>query len=108
MSEMDEPRKLPLRKSLNRPILVGGGERTLMMVLGVFTAALVFGVGSKEGIVAGILLWIGGHWGLVKVAKVDPQFSEVYKRHRLYQAFYPALAHVSALPARVKSAITNR
>ncbi|MGT2457743.1 conjugal transfer protein TrbD [Cupriavidus basilensis] len=105
---MDEPRKLPLRKSLNRPILVAGGERTLIYVLGVFAAALIFGVGSKEGVVAGLLLWVVGHWGLVKIAKVDPQFSEVYKRHRLYQIYYPALAHFSALPARIKSAITNR
>ena len=105
---MDQPRKLAIRRSLNRPILVAGAERTLVYVLAVFTAALVFGVGSKEGIIAGVVLWVVGHWGLVKVAKLDPQFSDVYKRHRVYQIFYPALAHVTALPARVLSGLTNR
>nr|WDE72637.1 hypothetical protein [Cupriavidus gilardii] len=104
----DRLRSVPLRRSLNRPILVGGGERALMHVLAVFTAALVFGVGSKEGIAAGILLWIAGHAALVKLAKVDPQFSEVYTRHRLYQIYYPALAHISALAALVKTGIKNR
>ncbi|MGA5726594.1 conjugal transfer protein TrbD [Ralstonia thomasii] len=100
---MNEPRKVPLRKSLNRPILVGGGERTLMYLLVVGCAMLVFGVGSKEGIVAGILLWVAGHWALVKMAKADPQMFDVYKRHRLYQIFYPALAHFTAPTSLPKS-----
>jgi hypothetical protein len=42
------------------------------------------------------------HWALVKLATKDPQFSEVYQRHVIYQNYYPARAQYTAPPAIVK------
>ena len=93
---MNAPRKVCIHQSLVRPILLGGAERTLSLVNGVIAAALVFGIGSLSAAIYGVFQTLFVHWALVRLAKKDPQFSDVYKRHILYQQYYPARAHHSA------------
>lgn len=99
---MNTPRKVVLRQSLVRPILLGGADRDLTMIVGSFAAALIFGVGSKEAVVMGLLLWFIGHWGLVQLAKVDPHMRDVARRHFIYKKYYPAQTSHSAPSAIVK------
>lgn len=99
---MNGPRKVVLRQSLVRPILLAGAERELTMLLGVIAAGLVFGIGSKEGVVMGVLLWLVGHWGLVQIAKIDPQMREVFMRLINHKKYYPAQTSDSAPSAFIK------
>ncbi|MDN4572049.1 conjugal transfer protein TrbD [Pandoraea cepalis] len=99
---MDEPRRVVLRQSLVRPILLAGAERKLTLVAGTLSAAMVFGVQSKEAIFAGVVFWLLAHWGLVQAAKKDPQLSLVYPRHLMYQPYYEPVATVFAPPGLVK------
>jgi type IV secretory pathway TrbD component len=91
-----------IHQSLCRPILIGGAERTLVFVNGIISAALIFGIGSVEATIFGLLMAVGVHWALVKLATRDPQFSEVYQRHVIYQTYYPARAQYTAPAALVK------
>ena len=99
---MNTPRKIRIHQSLVRPILIGGAERTLALLNGVVVAALIFGIGSLAAAVYGVFQALIVHWALVRLAKKDPQFSEVYKRHIVYQTYYPARAHESAPPPFIK------
>lgn len=97
-----EPRKVVLHQSLTRPNLLGGAERELAMVNGIVTAALVFGVGSWKAAVLGIVMAFVVHAALVRLAKKDVQFFDVYRRHIHYQDYYPAQTPHSAPPALVR------
>jgi type IV secretory pathway TrbD component len=99
---MNGPRKIVIHQSLIRPILIGGAERGFALVNGVVAAALIFGIGSLLAAAYGVLQTLGVHWALVRVAKKDPQFFAVYKRHVQYQIYYPAKAHFSAPPPFIK------
>jgi len=39
---MDEPRRIAIHRSLNRPHLLMGAERNLVLAVGVLTALLIF------------------------------------------------------------------
>lgn len=99
---MSESRKVVLHASLIRPILLGGAERTLALINGVIAAGLIFGIGSWQAAVLGVVFALVVHWGLVQLAKKDTQFFDVYKRHITYQDYYPAQAQHTAPPALVK------
>lgn len=89
-------RKVPLHQSLIRPILLGGAERTLAMLNGVISAGLIFGIGSWQAAVLGVVFALVVHWFLVQLANNDTQFFDIYRRHIQYQDYYPAQACHSA------------
>lgn len=95
-------RKVVLHQSLIRPILLGGAERTLAMLNGVVSAALIFGIGSWQAAVLGVVFAFVVHWGLVELAKRDTQFFDIYRRHIQYQDYYPAQASHSAPAPLIK------
>jgi len=95
-------RKVTLHQSLIRPILLGGAERNLALLNGVIAAALIFGIGSIYAAALGVAFALGIQAVLVRLAKKDPQFFDVYRRHVLYQDFYPARALEGAPVALVK------
>ena len=74
-------RQLELHRSLTKPILLGGGERELVILLWVSVIALVFGAGIRPlSLFVGLLVGVGGQFGLIKAAQVDPQWFAVYRR----------------------------
>lgn len=96
---MGELRTVVLHQSLIRPLLLGGAERTLAMINGVISSALVFGIGSWQAGVLGVTLAVVVHWCLVQLAKKDTQFFDIYRRHVQYQDYYPAQAcHTAPAP----------
>jgi type IV secretory pathway TrbD component len=99
---MEQRRRVVLHQSLVRPMLLGGAERGLALVNGVIASALIFGIGSWQAAVIGIGFALGAHAVLVRLAKVDSQFFEVYKRHVTYKEFYPAQSNHCAPPPLVK------
>lgn len=102
MANSSGPRAIPLHQSLIRPLLLGGGERTLTLINGVISGALIFGIGSWQAAVFGLFFAVAVQWMLVKMAKTDTQLFDVFKRSIAYQKYYPAQAHFSAPPANVK------
>jgi type IV secretory pathway TrbD component len=88
-------RLLTLHPSLVRANLLAGGERELVIILWTTVFALVFGAGFRPlNICVGLLVGLGGHYGLIQAAKADPQWFAIYRRHLHYRTYYPAHSSV--------------
>jgi type IV secretory pathway TrbD component len=94
---MEEPRRIAIHRSLNRPHLLLGAERSLVLTVGLVSALLIFsGNISPASIVLAVLFWSLSFWALVRMAKADPQMSQVYQRHIRYRAYYNAHSCIQA------------
>ena|SRR5687768_15217510 len=94
---MDEPRRIAIHRSLNRPHLLLGAERSLVLLAGLVTALLLFsGNISIVSITLAVTFWSGSFWALVRMAKADPQMSRVYQRHIRYRSYYNAHGCIDA------------
>jgi type IV secretion system protein TrbD len=87
---MDAPREVPFHESANRPNLLLGGDRELVLVFAILAAMLVFAVMKWWSVVAGVVLWLKAVGVLARMGKADPLLRQVYLRHIRYRAFYPA------------------
>lgn len=86
-------RKIPVRSSANRPNLVLGGDRELVMLAGLLAAALIFSAMTWHATAYGVGLWFAALFVLREMAKADPLMRPVYRRHRHYcQRVYLARA----------------
>src|SRR6516164_682100 len=87
---MDAPREVPFHESANRPNLLLGGDRELVLVFAIMAAMLVFAVMKWWSVLAGIALWLAAVGVLARMGKADPLLRHVYLRHIRYRSFYPA------------------
>lgn len=69
---------VPVHRALTEPILLGGAPRAIAILNGTLAAAL--GLGLRLWLV-GLLLWAVGHAAAVWVARRDPLFPDVGRRH---------------------------
>lgn len=105
---MKQPRRLPVHRSLVRPVLFAGGERKLVMLNYTIIVVLLFGAGLNAlTISTAIFLATFGHIVLVKFASYDPQFSQIYSRYRHYQEWYSAQPSVFCNHHPVKPSVTK-
>ena len=96
----DNRRLNTIHQSLIRPVLVMGAERRLALALWVTFFALLLPWKGWYAAGAAVLLAAVGQPLLVYLAKLDPQFSEVYVRHFRYrQNLYPARTSIWCLPS---------
>ena len=91
---MDRPREIVIHQSANRPHLLLGGDRELVLFTALMSAMLIFALVTWWGIVAGIALWIVAVAVLSRMGRFDPLLRQVYVRHVKYRAFYPAKGRV--------------
>ena len=87
---MDRPREIVIHQSANRPHLLLGGDRELVLFAALMSAMLTFALVTWWGIVAGIAIWTGAVAILSRMGRFDPMLRQVYVRHVKYRAFYPA------------------
>lgn len=84
----------PVFKSLTRPQLIAGGDRTLVIVLLVIAVLLMGpgGLGSTSIInfVAGIFVLLFGLRLLNRLGKYDPYAVPIFKRAMRYKGAYAA------------------
>lgn len=89
-----EVRKAPIHQSLHRHNLVLGGEREPVMLSAL--VALLVGVGGMtviSGAVAAVF-WFCAVFFLRHMARLDPQMTQVWRRHVRYQEYFPARAGI--------------
>lgn len=94
---MSMPDRTPVRQSLLRPHLIFGGERELVMFVGMVSLMTGFAASWSW-----LLLFPIGFFALCmavlpRMAKHDPQLSKVYVRHVNRKTYYPASPHFTAL-----------
>lgn len=101
---MDIPREIVIHPSVHQPRLVLGGDRELVISLGLVSAILIFALVTWWSITFGILLWLAGVALLARMGREDPLMRHVYVRHVKYQAFYPAKAGLNSSGVRLPRA----
>jgi len=75
----------PVHRALTEPILLGGAPRAVAIVNGTLAAAI--GLGLRLWIL-GVAIWLTGHVAAVWVAKRDPAFVDVVRRHLRYPQYF--------------------
>ncbi|CAN7697588.1 VirB3 family type IV secretion system protein [Mesorhizobium sp. LjRoot246] len=71
----------PVHRALTEPILLGGAPRAVAIANGTLAGAV--GLGLRLWI-AGLVIWVIGHFAAVWAAKRDAQFVDVVRRHLRY------------------------
>lgn len=92
----------PVHQSLVRPMLLMGGERTLVLMLAVISGVFILSLHAIWAAIAGVLLWIVGMFALSRAGAYDPQLSKVGPRSLRYRKFYPAAATPHAQLREIK------
>lgn len=93
---MEKPREIVIHQSANRPQLLLGGDREMVLLAALMAAMLIFALVTLWGVVAGLLLWVAAVAVLSRMGKADPMLRQVYIRHVQYKAFYPAKSGLGA------------
>ena len=84
---------IKVHSSLNKPNLLLGGERELMLMVGLLSALMIFIAMTWQTLIIGVVLWIILSMLLRMMAKSDPLMSKIYLRQLKYKDFY--MAHSS-------------
>jgi type IV secretory pathway TrbD component len=87
---MAELRQVPIYRALNRPNLLMGGDRELVLVTILSTLFLIVLLASWYTVAIGAVVWFAGMWGVRWMAKADPLMRNVYLRHIKYSQRYDA------------------
>jgi type IV secretion system protein TrbD len=98
---MDEPRRIPIHRSLNRSHMMLGGERELVLFSGLLAALIVLSGMNLISFACGSAFWTLAMAVLIRMGRADPQLSKVYQRHVRYKAHYSAKTGAHAPPAFV-------
>jgi len=94
MQDLDKPREIPIHQSANRPHLILGGDRELVLFAGLTAACLAFTLASLTGMILGLLFWFLSVAVLSRMGKADPMLRHVYLKHLRYRPFYFAKSHI--------------
>jgi type IV secretion system protein TrbD len=98
MERQDTPRETPIHQSANRPHLILGGDRELVLFAGLTAACLAFTLATWWGVLIGITFWVTAAAVLARMGKADPLLRHVYLKHIHYKTFYPAKSGCAAVP----------
>jgi len=90
VQEKDGLIKIKIHSALNKPNLLFGAERELILLLGLFSAMMVFIAMTWQTFIVGIVMWVGLSTLLRMMAKADPMMSKIYLRQLKYKSFYAA------------------
>jgi type IV secretion system protein VirB3 len=96
MQGAESQREVVIHQSANRPNLILGGDRELVLVMIIIAFALAFSLACWWGVLLSTALWIVSVGVLQRMGKADPLMRQVYMRHIRYRPFYPAKSHVWA------------
>ena len=91
---MEKPREVIIHQSANRPHLLLGGDRELVLFAALLSAMLIFALVTWWAVATGIALWFLSVAVLSRMGKADPLLRQVYLRHLRYRPFYPAKAAI--------------
>jgi type IV secretion system protein VirB3 len=87
---MHGPRETVFHPSINRPNLLMGGDRELVLGAAMISAMFIFALMTWWSILIGVVFWPLTTSMLVQLAKVDPRMRDVATRSFQYKAYYPA------------------
>ncbi len=87
---MNEPLQHVRVFRFNRSHLFLGGERELVLITALFCVVLIVILQDLLAAIVGVTLWSALIPIYRKMARTDPQMTQVYQHYARYQSFYPA------------------
>ena len=93
---MQAPRETAFHPSINRPNLLMGGDRELVLGAAMISALFIFSLMTWWSILIGVAFWPTATSMLARLAKVDPMMRDVATRSLQYKAYYPAKSRLSS------------
>jgi type IV secretion system protein VirB3 len=93
---MHGPRETVFHSSINRPNLLMGGDRELVLGAAMISALFIFALMTWWSILIGVVFWPLTTSMLVQLAKADPRMRDVATRSFQYKAYYPAKSRLSS------------
>jgi type IV secretion system protein TrbD len=95
--EDDRPVLTMMHASVNRPQLLMGGDRELVLLAGLLCGVMAVSVMTImsfliAGLAFGVIVMV-----LSRLGKADPLMRKVYSRHIRYKDFYPAKSGKKAI-----------
>ncbi len=90
MENNNQLKSVKIHAALNKPNLLLGGERELMLISALFSSVMIFIAMTWQTFLIGIALWLILSMLLRMMAKADPLMSKVYLRQLKYKNFYTA------------------
>ena len=97
MDLTDKPRDTMIYQSANRPNLLLGGDRELVLVMVMVSGGLAFSLACWWGVAVAIVLWLVSVAVLQRMGKADPLLRPIYVRHIRYSSFYLAKSGLHTL-----------
>ena len=85
---MEELQKIDIYSALNKPNLIFGADRELMLITGLISFALIFTGATLITSVIGIALFFVCGLLLKKKKKSDPLMRQIFIRQNKYKKFY--------------------
>ncbi|APA55134.1 conjugal transfer protein TrbD [Campylobacter coli] len=85
---MEELQKIDIYSALNKPNLIFGADRELMLITGLISFALIFTGATLITSVIGIALFFVCGLLLRLMAKSDPLMRQIFIRQNKYKKFY--------------------
>src|SRR3954452_8665241 len=83
-------RKIPIHRSGIRPHLLLGGDREMVLFLGLVSFTLIVVTFQGPAALFGVVLWFVGLFLLRMAGKSDPQLRRVFVRAILWRGHYQA------------------
>jgi type IV secretion system protein TrbD len=81
-------REVTIHSALNKPNLLFGADRELILVVGLISAVLIFLGMTVPTFVIGVIIWLVFSYALRKIANADPLMRKIYLRQLKYRKFY--------------------
>ncbi|WP_139493191.1 conjugal transfer protein TrbD [Campylobacter armoricus] len=85
---MEELQKIDIYSALNKPNLIFGADRELMLITGLISFALIFTGATLITSIIGITLFFVCGLLLRLMAKSDPLMRQIFIRQNKYKKFY--------------------
>ena len=98
MENANGPREVVVHQSVNKPNLVLGGDRELVLVAIMVSFSLGFSLATWWGIGLSVVFWVAAMAALQRMGKADPLLRHAYLRHIRYRSFYPAKSGLHSQP----------
>ena len=87
---MEQLQQTPIYQAINKPVLLFGAERNLVIFLAMMATMLMWMGGTWVTFFIGLVIWMIGIYYLREMAKRDPIMSSVFRRYHKYKHYYPA------------------
>ena len=89
-NDYSSPKLTPIRASINRPQMLLGCDREMVLFAGLLSAVVVVSMMTLTSFLLGLGLWLAAVAVLSRFGKADPMMRQVYRRHVRYRGWYPA------------------